>query len=65
MKRKGKRISEREFEAKLARLLDRALAKCGGRAGTFKEHGMLADDRGLVVELPNGQEFELTIVETT
>ena len=65
MKRKGKRISERKFETKLARLLDRVLARSGGRVGTFEEHGVLTMNRGLVVELPSGQEFQLTIVESS
>jgi hypothetical protein len=65
MKRKRKRISERQFETKLARLLERVLDDRGGRVGTFEEHGVLTMNRGLVVELPNGQEFQLTIVEST
>jgi hypothetical protein len=65
MKRKRKRVSERGFETRLARLLERALARSGGRVGTFEEHGVLTMNRGLVVELPSGQEFQLTIVEST
>jgi len=65
MNRKQKRISERRFETKLARILERLLDQCGGRVGTFEEHGVLTMNRGLVVELPNGQEFQLTIVEST
>jgi hypothetical protein len=64
MKRKRKRISERGFETRLARLLERVLGRSGGRVGTFEEHGVLTGNRGLVVELPGGQEFQLTIVES-
>jgi len=62
---KGKRISERRFEARLARLLERALKHRGGCVRTFEDDGILTMNRGLVVELPNGQEFQLTIVEST
>ena len=65
MPRKAKRISEREFESKLQRLLERVLDERGGHAGTFKDHGVLTMNRGLVVSLANGQEFQLTIVEST
>ena len=65
MKRKRKRTSERQFETKLARLLERALDRRGGRVGTFEELGVLTANRGVVVELPSGQEFQLTIVEST
>ena len=32
---------------------------------TFHDAGVLTMNRGLVVTLPNGQEFQLTIVEST
>jgi len=64
MHRKGKRISERRFEARLARLLERALEHRGGQVRTFEDDGILTMNRGLVVELPSGQEFQLTIVES-
>jgi hypothetical protein len=65
MPRKAKRISERGFESKLQRLLERVLDERGGQVGTFKDHGVLTMNRGLVVSLANGQEFQLTIVEST
>ena len=61
-----KRISERKFETRLARLLTRVLENNGGgHVGTFQDHGVLTENRGLVVELPNGQEFQLTIVDSS
>jgi hypothetical protein len=65
MKRRGKRTSERGFEAKLARLLERVLDQRGGRVETFEQAGVLTMNRGLVVTMPNRQEFQLTIVEST
>jgi hypothetical protein len=65
MPRRTKRISERGFEAKLQRLLERVLDQRGGHVGTFKDNGVLTMNRGLVVSLANGQEFQLTIVEST
>ena len=59
-----KRISERKFETRLARLLTRVLENAGGHVGTFQDHGVLTENRGLVIELPNGQEFQLTIVDS-
>jgi hypothetical protein len=56
--KKSKRISEKRFEAKLAQVLTAWLDSRGGYASTF-------EDKGLVVTLPNGQEFQLTIVEST
>ena len=65
MKRKTKRTGERGFETKLANLLKRVLEERGGQIQTFEEHGVLTNNRGLVVTLPNRQEFQLTIVEST
>jgi len=62
---KNKRLSEKRFEAKLARLLERRLDAAGGRVVTFHDAGVLAMNRGLVISLPNGQQFQLTIVEST
>jgi len=59
------RLSEKRFEAKLARLLGRRLDATGGRVVTFHDAGVLTLNRGLVVSLPNGQQFQLTIVENT
>jgi hypothetical protein len=61
---KKKRMSEKRFETKLADLLDRRLS-AGGGVTTFRDAGVLTVNRGLVVSLPNGQEFQLTIVEST
>lgn len=61
---KKKRLSERGFEAKLIRLLQRVLEPRGGQVGTFEEHGVLTMNRGVVVRLPNRQEFQLTIVDS-
>jgi hypothetical protein len=62
---KKRRMSEKRFEAKLARLLARRLENIGGGVTTFKEAGVLTMNRGLVVSLPNHQSFQLTIVEST
>ena len=62
---KKKRLSERRFETKLANLLDRRLGPAGGTVTTFRDAGVLTMNRGLVVHLPGGQEFQLTIVEST
>ena len=66
MKRKTKRMSEKWLEAKLARLLDRVLSQhSGGWAETFDEAGVLSGNRGVVLYVGNGQEFQITIVEST
>lgn len=62
---KKRRMSEKRFEAKLARLLERRLNNAGGSVTTFRGAGVLTNNRGLVVTLPAGQEFQLTIVEST
>lgn len=62
---KKRRMSERRFEMKLARLLERCLEKAGGSVATFREAGVLTNNRGLVITLPGRQEFQLTIVEST
>jgi len=66
MKRKTKRMSEKRIEAKLTRLLDRVLAqRSGGWSETFKEAGVLTGNRGIVLYIGNGQEFQIAIVEST
>ena len=65
MKRGKKRISERGLEKRLANLLDRVLENRGGHVRTFEDNGVLTRNRGLVVTLGNGQEFQLTIVESS
>ena len=60
-----RRISEKQFETKLARLLERRLEPIGGSVTTFRDAGVLTMNRGLVVSLPDRQEWQLTIVEST
>jgi hypothetical protein len=55
-----KRITEKRLETKLAELLER-----WAEVATFRDVGVLAGNRGLVVAFPNGQEFQITIVEST
>jgi hypothetical protein len=68
---KRKRMSERRLEKKLGRLLERVMDNSRGhdlsidRVDKFRERGVLTNNRGLVVTLGNGQEFQLTIVEST
>lgn len=62
---KKRRLTEKRFETRLARLIERRLEQTGGCVATFRERGVLTMNRGLVVTLPNGQEFQLTIVEST
>jgi hypothetical protein len=62
---KKRRISEKRLEAKLARLLERRLEITGGDVTTFEEAGVLTNNRGLVVSLPNRQSFQITIVESS
>ena len=56
-----KRISERGFERRLKRLLERVIKQ--GRIRTFEEAGILTYNRGLVVKFADGQEFQVTIVK--
>ena len=62
---KPRRLSEKRFEARLARLLERRLVAGGGCVVTFHDACVLTLNCGLVVSLPNGQEFQLTIVDST
>ncbi len=57
---KKQRITEKRLETKLAALLER-----WAEVTTFRDAGVLTDNRGLVVAFPNGQEFQITIVEST
>ena len=57
---KKRRITEKRLETKLAALLER-----WAEVTTFRAAGVLTDNRGLVVAFPNGQEFQVTIVEST
>lgn len=62
---KKQRMSEKRFETKLARLLERRLEPIGGNVTTFRDAGVLTNNRGLVVSLPGHQSFQVTIVEST
>jgi len=62
---KKRRMSEKRFETKLARLLERRLENCGGSVTTFRDAGVLTNNRGLVVSLPGRQEFQITIVASS
>lgn len=65
MKKKRRRLSDAAFEAKLARLIERRIEGAGGMVTTFRDAGVLTNNRGLVVHLPGGQEFQLTIIDST
>lgn len=60
-----RRYTEKKLETKLLDLFDRLLSDRGGRASTFEEWGVLTNNRGLVLTLPNRQEFQITIVESS
>ena len=55
-----RRITEKRLETKLATLLGR-----WAEVQTFRDAGVLTQNRGLVLSFPNGQQFQLTIVEST
>jgi len=55
-----RRITEKRLETKLATLLER-----WAEVATFRDAGILTDNKGLVLSFPNGQEFQVTIVEST
>ena len=62
---KKRRLSEKQFETKLARLIERRIEGAGGYVTTFHDAGVLTLNRGLVVHLPSHQEFQVTIVDST
>jgi hypothetical protein len=64
MKRK-RRYTEKKLESKLLDLFDRLFSNCGGHAATFEERGVLTNNRGLVLTMPNRQEFQIVIVESS
>jgi hypothetical protein len=65
-KRKRHRLNERRLESKLANLFDRIFSeRSGGWAETFEQAGVLTGNRGVVLHVGNGQEFQITIVEST
>ncbi len=57
---KKRRITEKRLETKLAQILER-----WAEVQTFRQAGVLTDNRGLVVSFPHGQQFQITIVEST
>jgi hypothetical protein len=64
--RKRRRLTERRLERKLVDLFDRVLSqRSGGWSETFEQAGVLTGNRGVVLHVGNGQEFQLTIVEST
>ena len=46
-------------------LVQLAIVYRGTEVTTFRDAGVLAGNRGLVVAFPNGQEFQITIVESS
>jgi hypothetical protein len=60
------RLTERSLERNLVNLLDRVMSKrSGGWGESFEDAGVLTGNRGVVISVGNGQEFQLTIVENT
>ena len=57
---KKRRITEKRLEAKLAEILER-----WAEVQTFREAGVLTNNHGLVLSFPNGQQFQITIVDST
>jgi len=64
-KRKRRRLTERRLETKLVDLFDRLFSRrSGGWAENFEDAEVLTGNRGVVISVGNGQEFQLTIVES-
>ena len=60
------RLTERSLERKLVTLFDNLLSRrSGGWAVDFEDACVLGGNRGVVISVGNGQEFQLTIVEST
>jgi hypothetical protein len=65
-------LGEEEFQEVLRLLIQLAAEDCAGEVGdveiedvaTFRDAGLLSGNKGLVVTLRNGQEFQLTIVKS-
>lgn len=59
-------LDDREMESALRELLECAdtqdIEEC--RVSTFDEAGLLTSNRGLVVRLASGEEFQVTIVQS-
>jgi hypothetical protein len=65
-KRKRRRLTERSLERKLVNLFDNLFSRrSGGWAENFEDADVLSGNRGVVISVGNGQEFQLTIVEST
>ena len=58
----GDEIEDQEID--LASELDLASGGIPVRVNTFQEEMVLTNNRGLVVELANGSEFQITIVQS-
>ena len=64
--KRKRRLNERRLEHKLVDPFDRVLSRrSGGWTETFEQAGVLTGNRGVVLHIGNGQEFQLTIVEST
>jgi hypothetical protein len=64
-KRKRRRLTERSLERKLVNLFDRIFSeRSGGWAESFEDAGVMTGNRGVVISVGTGQEFQLTIVES-
>lgn len=56
-------MTEKEVQDLLQMLLEEELSE-GARVRSFEEAGVLTRDAGLVVRLPDGSEFQITIVRS-
>ena len=60
-----RRLNERRLETKLVNLFDDLFSRrSGGWAESFEDAGVLTGNRGVVISVGTGQEFQLTIVES-
>ena len=59
------RLTERSLERKLVTLFDNLFSRrSGGWAVDFEDACVLGGNRGVVISVGNGQEFQLTIIES-
>ena len=64
-KRRRRRLNERRLESKLVNLFDDLFSRrSGGWAESFEDAGVLTGNRGVVISVGTGQEFQLTIIES-
>ena len=64
-KPKPRRLNERHLETKLVNLFDNLFSRrSGGWAESFEDAGVPTGNRGVVISVGTGQEFQLTIVES-